>query len=265
VELISDIAPNSDFSLLWSNGQTTQTATFDTTGDYTVILTDQNNCTVSSLPFNIVSNIPVVPVITASGDTAFCDGLNVVLTSTPANSYNWSVGGNTNTVTVSTTQTVTVTTIDANGCEATSSPRVITNVPNIIPVISPAGPITICEGQSVTLTSNVAVGNLWNKPSTRIPFSYYTNNGGQSWTASAIFPVPGNWRAQRRLNAVSCDEQGKICNAVGFVRQRNVNSVSYGYLSMDGGISWSTSIFQSHKPFTNLLNSVALLEDESDD
>ena len=63
VELISDIAPNSDFSLLWSNGQTTQTATFDTTGDYTVILTDQNNCTVSSLPFNIVSNIPVVPII----------------------------------------------------------------------------------------------------------------------------------------------------------------------------------------------------------
>ena len=109
----------------------------------------------------------------------------------------------------------------------------------------------------------VAVGNLWNN--TRIPFSYYTNNGGQSWTASAIFPVPGNWRAQRRLNAVSCDEQGKICNAVGFVRQRNVNSVSYGYLSMDGGITWSTSTFQSHKPFTNLLNSVALLEDESDD
>jgi len=161
VELISDIAPSSDFSLLWSNGQTTQTATFDTTGDYTVILTDQNNCTVSSLPFNIVSNIPVVPVITASGDTTFCDGLNVVLTSTPANSYNWSVGGNTNTVTVSTTQTVTVTTIDANGCESTSSPRIITNVPNTIPVISPAGPITICEGQSVTLTSNVAVGNLW--------------------------------------------------------------------------------------------------------
>ena len=161
VELISDIAPTSDFSLLWSNGQTTQTATFDTTGDYTVILTDQNNCTVSSQPFSVLANIPVVPTISASGDTTFCDGLNVVLTSTPANSYNWSVGGNTNTVTVSTTQTVTVTTIDANGCEATSSPRVITNVPNIIPVISPAGPITICDGQSVTLTSNVAVGNLW--------------------------------------------------------------------------------------------------------
>lgn len=161
VELISDIAPGSDFSLLWSNGQTTQTATFDSTGDYTVILTDQNNCTVSSQPFSVLANIPVVPTISASGDTTFCDGLNVVLTSTPANSYNWSVGGNTNTVTVSTTQTVTVTTIDANGCEATSSPRVITNVPNAIPIISPAGPITICDGQSVTLTSNVAVGNLW--------------------------------------------------------------------------------------------------------
>jgi gliding motility-associated-like protein len=166
VELISDIAPNSDFSLLWSNGQTTQTATFDTTGDYTVILTDQNNCTVSSQPFSVLANIPVVPTISASGDTTFCDGLNVVLTSTPANSYNWSVGGNTNTVTVSTTQTVTVTTIDANGCEATSSPRVITNVPNAIPIISPAGPITICDGQSVTLTSNIAVGNLWSNNET---------------------------------------------------------------------------------------------------
>jgi large repetitive protein len=161
VVLSSDIAPSTDFTLLWPNGQTTQTATFDTTGDYSVILTDQNNCTVSSLPFSVIANVPVVPSITASGDTTFCDGLNVTLTSSPAASYSWSVGGNTENITVSTSQIVTVTTIDANGCEATSSPRTITNVPNVIPVISPAGPITICEGQSVVLTSNVANGNLW--------------------------------------------------------------------------------------------------------
>jgi large repetitive protein len=161
VVLSSDIAPSTDFTLLWTNGQTTQTATFDTTGDYSVILTDQNNCTVSSLPFSVIANVPIVPSITASGDTTFCDGLNVTLTSSPAASYSWSVGGNTENITVSTSQIVTVTTIDANGCEATSSPRTITNVPNVIPVISPAGPVTICEGQSVVLTSNVANGNLW--------------------------------------------------------------------------------------------------------
>lgn len=153
--------------IVWSTSETSPTVVIDTTGSYTVTFTDANNCSATSLPFNVVSNIPVVPTITANGDTTFCDGLNVVLTSSNALDYLWSVGGQvTNSITVSTSNSVTVTTTDINNCQATSLPKIVTVNQNITPVISPAGPITICDGDSTLLVSDALTGNLWSNGET---------------------------------------------------------------------------------------------------
>lgn len=61
------------------------------------------------------------PTITASGSTSLCQGENVTLTSSPSNSYLWSTGATTQSITVDTTGSYSVTVTNTNGCSASSS------------------------------------------------------------------------------------------------------------------------------------------------
>ncbi len=62
VELSSDLAA----SYLWSNGSTTQTINVAQSGDFSVIIKDQNGCTGASIPTSITLASPSIPVISAN-------------------------------------------------------------------------------------------------------------------------------------------------------------------------------------------------------
>ncbi len=76
------------------------------------------NATVNANPSN--------PVINANGPTTFCNGNNVILTSTTATTYSWSNGANTQSITVTASGSYTVTITNAAGCAATSTATVVT-------------------------------------------------------------------------------------------------------------------------------------------
>ena len=63
---------------------------------------------------------PIQPMITAGGPTSFCEGGNVVLTSSEALKYQWSTGETTQSITVSASGNYSVTVLNASGCSATS-------------------------------------------------------------------------------------------------------------------------------------------------
>lgn len=65
------------------------------------------------------------PTLTASGATTFCQGDSVMLTASTANSYLWSDGSTTQSITVSTSSNYSVTVTDENGCSTTSTPEAI--------------------------------------------------------------------------------------------------------------------------------------------
>ncbi len=172
VTLTSSAAAGNQWSLNGNpiGGATNQAYVATTSGNYTVVVTDGNNC--SSAPSAAtsvtVNPLPSTPAITPGGPTTFCAGGSVTLTSSSAAGNQWylagnPIGGATNqaySATASGNYTVVVTT---SGCSSAPSAATTVTVNPIpaTPTITPGGPTTFCTGGSVTLTSSSASGNQW--------------------------------------------------------------------------------------------------------
>lgn len=91
------------YSYLWSNGATTSSIYADSPGSYSVVVSTGPSCSATTPSINITFNPDETPTVTALGNTTFCDGGSVDITSSSASSYTWNNGGNTQTI--SATQT----------------------------------------------------------------------------------------------------------------------------------------------------------------
>jgi hypothetical protein len=151
---------------LWSNGQTTQSISVSTAGNYSVRAYAGPNCSSqSSIKTVTLLSAPATPVITASGPTLLSTtNTSVDLTSSSASNYLWSNGISTQTITVTNPANYKVTVTGANGCVSTSAPTVVTSTsctPPPTPTISLNGSGTLTPGQTVTLTSSAGGGYRW--------------------------------------------------------------------------------------------------------
>lgn len=151
---------------VWSTNETSQSITVTASGNYTVTVTDGNGCSAISAGTVVNANSAIAPVITANGATSFCTGGSVTLTSSATSGNVWSNGATTQSITVNQTGNYSVIVTDVNGCSAGSNSITVTNNPLPVAIIATGGPTTICEGGSVTLTSNTATGNLWSNGAT---------------------------------------------------------------------------------------------------
>lgn len=149
--------------------------TATTAGNYTVIVSQGNNCSSTSNAANV--NILALPQISvaASGPLAICQGSSVNLTASPSagNTFQWQIGGaNISGATNASyaangAGSYTVVATSSNGCAATSSPSVVTINPLPPASITPNGPTTFCVGGNVLLQANSGNG-----------FNYQWQNGG---------------------------------------------------------------------------------------
>lgn len=121
---------------------------------YVVTVTDANGC--SGTDDVIVGfSPPLLPVITPSGQTGFCDSASVNVTLDAGSgylSYYWSTTEVTQTIVVTQPGTYTVSVVDASGCSGSSGGiTVYVQPPMNIPVILAASASTFCGGDSVNL------------------------------------------------------------------------------------------------------------------
>lgn len=113
------------FSYLWSNGQTSQTATGLFAGTFSVTVTDANNCTKTS-SINITGN-PANISASVNGTNILCNGdnngsLNASATGgTSPYTYSWSNGQTGTVATGLAAGTYFFTVTDLNGCSTTGS------------------------------------------------------------------------------------------------------------------------------------------------
>jgi hypothetical protein len=108
-------------SYLWSNGATNQSINVNSTGNYTVTVTNTSGCSQTKSQNITVQPLPT-PNISVAGNTTVCPGSTLTLNSSTAHSYLWSNGATTNSVQVNTAGNYTVTISDALGCTAQSAP-----------------------------------------------------------------------------------------------------------------------------------------------
>jgi large repetitive protein len=189
------------YTYSWSTGATSQAITVSTNGNYSVTIKNASNCSATSVATSVTVNpSPATPTIAASGATTICQGGSVTLTASTGSSYLWSTGATTQIITVSASGSYSVAVSNASGCAATSAVTVVTVNPLPTATISASGPVTFCQGGSVTLTASTGASYKWANsisPSTIISTSqsislstggsYFvtvTNSSGCSLTSS---------------------------------------------------------------------------------
>ena len=153
------------YTYLWSNGQSTQTATNLIAGPYTVLITDSKGCTKTS---NSVTVIQPSLLLASSAVTTpiSCFGGNATITVT-VNQGTSPYSGTGTFVRTAGTYTFTVT--DANGCTANTT-IIVTQPQQISILVNSNSPL--CSGSTLNLTSTPNGGT------TPYIFSWTSQNGG---------------------------------------------------------------------------------------
>ncbi len=229
---------------LWSSGETTQNITVSSTANYTVTV---NNCVSAATSVTVIAP----PVISQhpTDPAAVCGSFSGTLAAAATGTgliYQWEssltgAAGTWSTVTVNTpntgvsytnatspslgisglTQTCYYRCSISNTCPAVETNAAIVTV-NPIPVITPGGSSTICEGNTITLTSTPASGITWN-----------TGETTQNITVSAA----GNYS----VSTATCTSNVKSVTVNTFSITSTVNS-NYNRVGSAGGGGTSYSI-----------------------
>ncbi len=142
----------------WNTGASTQSIYADTTGTYSVTVTDNNGCTGVSSGSNLFVYPMPVPTITPSGSTSLCLGDSVTLTSSSADSYLWNTGNTTQSITTDTAGIYTVVITVNTGCTGASLPMTVAVHALPTPIITTND--TLCYGDSITCAAGASY--LWN-------------------------------------------------------------------------------------------------------
>lgn len=145
----------------WSNGALTQSVNINTAGTYIVTVDQGNGCIIASAPVVVTVNpLPTIN-ITTSGATSFCQGNTVTLTATNGNTYLWSNGSLSQSITVNNAGSYSVTVDQGNACVNTSA--AVTVSVNALPdaSVTANGATSFCQGGSVALSAPAGNTYLW--------------------------------------------------------------------------------------------------------
>ena len=145
-------------SYAWSNGTTSQTISTGVAGTYIVTVT-RNGCSASD---TVTLTLTALPVVNLGSDTTICDGSSITLDAgNSADTYLWSNGQNTRSISVSSAGTYTVT-ATKSGFQATDA--ITINVTQL-PIISLGADKSFC--QQGTIDAGVGYDSYkWNTGST---------------------------------------------------------------------------------------------------
>ena len=195
-------------SYLWSNGSTTQSISVSTAGNYSVVVTDANNCTGISSIINVVNSTTPSSTITPSGATTLCKGSSLSLNANSGSgfTYQWKksgvpISGASNisyTPTLSGLYRVVVT--NSAGCSKQSSSTTV--VFNTLPgaTITTLGSLNICASGSVVLQANAGTGYLYQWKINGLVIAGATNQTYTATTAGSYRVVVTNTNGCQKLS-----------------------------------------------------------------
>ncbi|HRO76316.1 MAG TPA: PKD domain-containing protein, partial [Crocinitomicaceae bacterium] len=154
------------YTYSWTGGGTAQTNANLGAGNYTVTVTDANNCTataqgtiVNNAGFTVQSQVTNPTCLNPTGSaTVTTNGGTAPFT------YSWSNGDNTANATNLAVGTHIVTVTDATNCSVNDTVTITQNTQQ--PTITISGGNTVCTGVSTTLTASGATSYSWSTGAT---------------------------------------------------------------------------------------------------
>jgi hypothetical protein len=174
-------------SYLWSDGSVGTSLTTSTVNTYAVTVTDAAGCSNISPNVTLTENPIEIPSVLISGETTFCQGNTLTLTSSSGAPYMWSNGATTQTVNITQSGSYFVSVMGT--CQAFSSDTIDVNVyPAPAPsanggAVSDSGSVALtASGNSLTWyddaagTNVVGSGALFNTPVIYNSTTYYVQD-----------------------------------------------------------------------------------------
>jgi gliding motility-associated-like protein len=154
------ITASGGVSYAWSNTAVSPSITVNNPGQYTVTVTDANQCQdTETIDVNVLSQ----PSVSITGDLEICQAQSTILSVIGGNTFLWSTNETTASITVSSAGSYSCTVTDNNGCTNSASVDVLVNNN---PSISINGDFDICQGESTTLTAIGSGQFNWSNAST---------------------------------------------------------------------------------------------------
>lgn len=228
---------------LWNTSETTSSINSEITETTTFsVEATVQGCPPSSDEITISIS---TPIITTEGSTSICLGDSAIIYASGAETYSWDLIQDSVYFTPTTAGTLeyTVTGIDSIGCSATAIAQLIVNsLPNIN-----AGPdVTICTGQTVTLTATGADSIAWSNGITNGVAFTPTSNSTYIVIGTDVF---GCQQADT-VNLTLAPQNSAIATAYGAQIISNA-STSYQWIDCATNTAIAGATFQIFTPSEN--------------
>lgn len=184
------LGPGGYEAINWSTGGTGLQETFDSSGEYSVAVTDSNGCA-GNYAF-LIEELGPTPV-DISGDSLACEGATVALGAGPGySSYRWSTGAEEDSISVTAGGAYAVTVTNTLGCEGYDTLFVRFQP---LPEVALANTMILCEDGELTLDAGPG------------PYAY-SWSGGQN-TASILIDEPGVYEVEV-TDSLGCAAQAEV-------------------------------------------------------
>ena len=179
------LTANAGFNYTWSTMETSQSIEVTAGGIYTVTIDDGTGCSAMA-SVTVAQDPDETPTVTLSGDPTFCEGGEIILTSSPAGSYLWSTTETGQSITVSTPGTYTVSVEGVCGDFTSAGVDVtVLDAPDVAPVANdvflpaPGTADLTATGANIFWyddaagTNQVGAGSPWTTPFLTATTSYW--------------------------------------------------------------------------------------------
>ena len=172
-------------SYVWSNGAATQSINVSQPGTYSATVASVNGCIGNTALYTTSLYADPDTSVTVSGSLDFCSYEDVTLTAASGQSYLWSNGDTSQSVTVNMAGAYYAVVITADGCVDSTSVYSTTIFPDADISVAASGALDFCSYEDVTLTAAAGQSYLWNTGDTSQSITS-TQAGSYSFIATTI-------------------------------------------------------------------------------
>lgn len=170
-------APNGLTGYIWSTGDTVSSICTANSGDLWIQVTDANNCIGRD---TVLVNFIPAPTVSLGADTGYCQGSNVTIGGfSGTNTYLWSTGATTPSISVNAAGNYSVTCTSNNGCSGSDTINIVQ-----YPAIQAAFTVDTSFCPQVVFVDNSTGGDVWSwsfgdsqTSSSASPIHIYQGNG----------------------------------------------------------------------------------------